>query len=170
MAEELFEVIDESGKVLCLKPRGEVHAKGLLHKGVYIALFDGSGRIFMQRRAACKDIMPLRWDFSAAGHLKPGESYAEAAARELKEELGVGGKNFEKLAEVRFRYNYGNAVDNEANWLFKCGFDGEIKIGRGEVAEGKFVPLKKVLAEIGEKPEKFVPWAKCLKKPLEKFI
>ena len=114
--------------------------------------------------------MPSKWDFSAAGHLKPGESYADAAARELKEELGVDGKDFEKLAEIRFQYNYGNAVDNEANWLFKCGFSGAIKIDKEEVAEGKFVPLKKVLAEIGKKPEKFVPWIKYLKKPLEKFI
>jgi len=77
--EELFEVIDSEGKVVGQKPRGEVHARGLRHKGVYLIILNEEGHIFLQQRAKDKDLMPSRWDLSIAEHLQPNESWEEAA-------------------------------------------------------------------------------------------
>jgi isopentenyl-diphosphate delta-isomerase len=140
-----------------------VHANGLKHKGVYVFLFDGEGRIFIQQRAAGKDTMPGRWDLSVAEHLKPKESYKEAALRGAMEELGVGAKNLEKIAEFWFHFKYENGkVDNELNQLFSAGFEGKIRIDKKELAEGRFVSKEWLLKEMKKKPESFTPWfLKC---------
>jgi 8-oxo-dGTP pyrophosphatase MutT (NUDIX family) len=44
--------------------------------------------VVLQKRAATKDVWPGRFDASAAGHVRFGETPAEAA-REIEEELGL---------------------------------------------------------------------------------
>ncbi len=50
---------------------------------------NGDGQVYLQKRAPSKDINPNCWDSSAAGHVDSGESYLDAAVRELSEELGI---------------------------------------------------------------------------------
>ena len=54
---------------------------------VAAALYDEAGRVLIAERPAGKH-MAGRWEFPG-GKIAPGESEAEALARELKEELGV---------------------------------------------------------------------------------
>jgi 8-oxo-dGTP pyrophosphatase MutT (NUDIX family) len=48
-----------------------------------------AGELLLQKRSAWKDREPGKWDSSAAGHLEPAETYADAAGRETAEELGI---------------------------------------------------------------------------------
>lgn len=48
---------------------------------------DAYGRVFAQRRAPDRRLLPGLWDI-VGGHLEPGETPEEALARELKEETG----------------------------------------------------------------------------------
>jgi isopentenyldiphosphate isomerase len=90
---ELLEVYDAEGK-----PTGEARARGAIHlEGHWhLAFFcwiarrgtRGNVEILLQHRAARKDVWPLRFDASAAGHIRFGESL-EQAAREVREELGI---------------------------------------------------------------------------------
>jgi 8-oxo-dGTP diphosphatase len=50
---------------------------------------DGVERVLLQLRAGT-GYMDGHWAVSAAGHVEPGESAAEAAVREAAEEIGVG--------------------------------------------------------------------------------
>ena len=52
-------------------------------------LVNKHGAVLLQKRSLWKDRQPGKWDSSAAGPLDAGESYEEAAVRELKEELGA---------------------------------------------------------------------------------
>jgi 8-oxo-dGTP diphosphatase len=54
---------------------------------VAAALVDGQGRVLIADRPPGK-LMPGRWEFPG-GKVQPGESDAEALARELAEELGI---------------------------------------------------------------------------------
>ncbi len=56
---------------------------------VYIALVDGAGRVYIQHRAATKRLWPDRKTISASGHVDPGETFEQAAVREVEEELGI---------------------------------------------------------------------------------
>ncbi|WP_246081625.1 NUDIX domain-containing protein [Nocardioides litoris] len=53
-----------------------------------VALVDGRGRVLLQERDEHAPVAPETWSFPGGG-LEPGESYADAARRELAEETGV---------------------------------------------------------------------------------
>ena len=87
--DELLEIVDEQNIVVATALRRDVHKRGLLHRAVYCWVFDPAGQVLVQRRASNKRIGPLLWDISVAEHLEPGESYAGAAKRGIREELGI---------------------------------------------------------------------------------
>lgn len=77
-----------------------IHEQRLVHRSVHVMLFDSRGRLIVQQRHRDKQTYPLHWDISCCGHVEesdypggPDEQlervYAEVAARELEEELGV---------------------------------------------------------------------------------
>jgi isopentenyl-diphosphate delta-isomerase len=88
MSEEIFDVVDESDRVVGQATRREVHARGLHHRAVHVIVHDAAGRVFLQRRSFSKETSPGCWDSSCSGHVDTGEDYATAARRELGEELG----------------------------------------------------------------------------------
>lgn len=89
VSQELLDVVDHEDSVIDVRPRGEVHRLGLMHRSVHILVFGSTGEIFLQKRSTNKDSNPGLWDSSAAGHLNSGEGYDACAARELTEELGI---------------------------------------------------------------------------------
>jgi len=100
MSEEIFELVDEKGRVTGTAPRSECHRRpDLIHRSVHVFVMNGGGEIYLQLRSRSKDIQPGRWDTSVGGHLVPGEGYEEAAAREMDEELALSGS-------LRFLYRY----------------------------------------------------------------
>jgi 8-oxo-dGTP pyrophosphatase MutT (NUDIX family) len=50
-------------------------------------IFDGAGRIFVQRRSPGRRLFPGAWDV-VGGHLEPGETTLDALRREIEEETG----------------------------------------------------------------------------------
>jgi isopentenyldiphosphate isomerase len=90
-ADEVLDVVDREDRVIGRAPRGEVYARGLLHRCVFVQARDAEGRIFVHRRTASKLVFPSRYDMFVGGVLGAGESYARAALREAEEELGVSG-------------------------------------------------------------------------------
>ncbi|PWK68862.1 isopentenyldiphosphate isomerase [Streptomyces sp. CG 926] len=90
-ADEVLDVVDREDRVVGQAPRGEVYARGLLHRCAFVQARDAQGRIFVHRRTASKLVFPSHYDMFVGGVLGAGESYAEAALREAEEELGVRG-------------------------------------------------------------------------------
>jgi isopentenyldiphosphate isomerase len=158
---ELFETFDDDGRATGLVPRAEVHARGLWHASAHVYLFDGSGALYVQRRAAGKDLFPDHWDFSVGEHLRPGERYREGALRGLAEELGVTGVTLEALGGVR-RWQHElpalGVYDRELQQAFRGHYDGAIHPDPEEVAEVRALPLQELARWIGRAPEEFTPW------------
>lgn len=98
--EEIFEIVDEQGRVVGCAPRSLCHrTPSLLHRAAHVVVTDGRGRIYLQKRSADKDIQPGKWDTSVGGHLAAGEDHEAGARREMLEELGLSG-------ELRFLYRF----------------------------------------------------------------
>jgi len=156
--EEIFDVIDKKGNVLCTETRSIVHSKGLLHKSVHGFVLDGKGRIFVQQRSFDKDLEPGKWDASVAEHLKPGETFKEAFVRGVKEELGVQAKDVEKVGERRCFFDFGEKHDHELVEIFKSGFKGKIRLQEEEVEQGKWIEKQDLLNEMAYSKEIFTRW------------
>ncbi len=86
---EQFDIVDQNDCVIGKTSRKEAHEKQLRHRAVHVFIFNSKGELFLQKRSRWKDVAPLLWDSSAAGHVASGDDYNETAPRELEEELGV---------------------------------------------------------------------------------
>ena len=85
-------VYDAAGRVTGVAPRGEVYRRGLWHAATGVLVRSGDGeRVVLHRRTPDKLVFADTWDCWAGGVVGPGEDPADAAARELAEELGITG-------------------------------------------------------------------------------
>ena len=69
--------------------KGEVHAKGRLHRAFSLFLQDQEGRVLLQRRAMGKYHSGGLWTNSCCDHPAPGDSWEACIALRTQEELGV---------------------------------------------------------------------------------
>jgi 16S rRNA (adenine1518-N6/adenine1519-N6)-dimethyltransferase len=149
--DEVFDVVDWENRVVGQATRGEVHAKGLLHRAVHVLVFNRKGAVFLQRRSRLKDVHPGLWDTSAAGHLDAGEDYPEAAARELEEELGISGVQPEEIARIPACPETGH----EFVRLYRVEHSGALRWPAAEIEAGLWMPPEEVDAWSRARPEDF---------------
>ena len=142
---EIFEIVDEGGKVIGTAPREECHRNpDLIHRAVHVMVLDGEGRIYLQKRAGNKDIQPGRWDSSVGGHLIPGEEYAAAAEREMLEELNIKG-----TPRFLYRHRWSTEKETEMVETYLLVTGSEPKIEPGEIEEGRFFSAAEIREMIG---------------------
>lgn len=149
-ASEIFDVVDENNQVIGQAPRGEVHARGLLHRAVHIFVRNKHGEIWLQQRSHLKDVHPLAWDSSAAGHLDAGEDYATSAVRELKEELGITAETTRIAAMPACEATGWEFVE-----LHEAHHDGPMRYAPDEIRCGGFFREDDIAAWIAVRPQDF---------------
>jgi 8-oxo-dGTP pyrophosphatase MutT (NUDIX family) len=110
--------------------------------GVLVRTIGGRPHVAAIRPRGKTDVWAL-----PKGHIDPGESAAETAVREVREETGVEGRIVEKLGDIRYVYTW----DGER--IFKVVSFFLLRAGRGrlgeieeamriEVAEARWLPLE----------------------------
>ncbi|WP_435836133.1 NUDIX domain-containing protein [Streptomyces albogriseolus] len=107
---ELVERVDDDDRVIGLVDRGEAIRRRWLHRVATVVCRDTRGRILVHRRPPDAARFPDGVNFMVGGASEPGETYEEAAARELTEELGV-------RARPRFVFRFRCAGVISPYWL-----------------------------------------------------
>jgi isopentenyl-diphosphate delta-isomerase len=133
--DEMVEEIDITGNVLRLVPRRKMRAEQLCHRSVFIAVMSEKGDLLVHQRAATKDIWPSWWDVAVGGVVAPGETWVVAAARELREELGIIGETLEYLGTGAYR-------DDDVQLVaatFLCRTEGPFTFADGEITAAHWV-------------------------------
>lgn len=150
-----IEIVDENDQVVGIELRAVVHARGLRHRAVHIIVKDCEGRILIQKRSILKTRHPRKWDTSAAGHVDPGESYEEAATRELHEELGIP-PELVKLNKC-FKLAPSEQTEHEFIWVYECMWDKGINPNKDEIEQIQWIESQTLQQWINSSPEDFTP-------------
>lgn len=148
---EIFDVVDENDEVTGQATRGEVHAKGLLHRAVHVFVFNKRGDLLLQQRSMLKDAHPGVWDSSVSGHLDAGEAYETSAIRELDEEMGISGVEISKVGCITAR----EATGWEHVHLFQANYHGSLRYPCAEIEAAQWFPVAELEAWITSRPDDF---------------
>ncbi|MFC1629718.1 NUDIX domain-containing protein [Patescibacteria group bacterium] len=109
---ELLDVVDENDNIIGQDIKKNKFEKGLISRNVAIFILDNNKKLLIVKRSPHKKSFPNRYDLAACGNVKAGESYEEAAKREVKEELNIEcdliflGKIFNQLKEKNIEIKY----------------------------------------------------------------
>ena len=145
--QELFPIVDESGKVIGSSTRGECHGVSkLLHPVVHLHVFNSKGEIYLQRRPDWKDIQPGKWDTAVGGHIDYGETPGEALQREVREELGI--TDFK--SEFVDKYVFESRRERELVYVHRTTYDGEIRPSAEELDGGRFWTMQEIREVMGK--------------------
>ncbi len=156
--EETLILVDERNRKTGEGEKLAVHREGKLHRAFSIFLFDGSGRVLLQRRSIAKYHSGGLWANTCCGHPRAGEQTLPAAHRRLGEELGAAA-----ALTYGFRARYEAALDhglteNELVYVFGGRFDGRLALNPDEVSETAIVELDALIADAAARPERYAYW------------
>ncbi|MDO6819286.1 NUDIX domain-containing protein [Zobellia sp. 1_MG-2023] len=122
--DELIDILDSNGNTTGKTTmKSEAHRKGLFHPTVHIWLYTKNGQILLQQRSKNKDVFPLLWDVSVAGHIGGGENIEVSATREIEEEIGlsVQPEALEKIGIFKSVHRHSEQLlDCEYHHTFLC--------------------------------------------------
>lgn len=145
----------------CMEKLAAHRDGGHRHRAFSVLLFDGRGRWLLQRRAAGKYHFPNLWTNACCSHPRPGETVPAAAARRLREELGVSVPLAERFA---FEYRADSPAEGLSEWEYDHVLAGllpdalPLAPAPAEVGETRFWTAPEIASAIAATPSLFTPW------------
>jgi isopentenyldiphosphate isomerase len=153
--DELFEIVDESDRVVGLAKRRDCHGNpALTHRTAHVVVYHPDGRLLLQKRSAAKDVQPGKWDTAVGGHLAPGEDYASAARREMAEELGLP---VDAKLDFLFKSSIRNSIESENVGVYATVSAGPFKFNPSEIDELRFWSKDELLERMAQGAPDFTP-------------
>lgn len=158
---DLLILVDGEDNIKGYLDKAECHrGQGILHRAFSIFIFNSSGQLLIQRRSAAKPLWPLFWSNSVCSHPRKGEEYLEAAARRLKEEIGIE-TSLRFLFQFQYQASYGVVgSENELCSVFIGQSDGPVIVDPGEIAGWRFISQGELDEELRVRPQDYTPWFK----------
>jgi isopentenyldiphosphate isomerase len=143
-------VVNEKDEVVGTMPRAQAHKDGTPHRIVVVYVENPAGDILVQVR------MSGRLDHSSAGHVDPGETYLDAARRELDEELGIDNVELISIGKGMSKESSKEGNCTHVFEIFMCVAEPGV-LQPDEVRNVYWANPKEVLKEMQDKPndEKF---------------
>jgi 8-oxo-dGTP pyrophosphatase MutT (NUDIX family) len=137
--EEQNEVIDREGNTIAIVSRKEIKEKKLRHKAAFIIVKNSKNQYFIAQRSHTKKTYPLKWSFGAGGAVMAGESFDNAAKRELEEELGIKEK-----VEYLFDFPFDSEEIHYLAKVYETIFNKEVIIEKREYEQGKWASVEEI--------------------------
>ena len=132
--QEMVDIVDRNDRVLYQCSRAEMRKSVLRHRAVFIAVISSSGQILIHQRSMDKDLWPGWWDLAVGGVVASGETYDDAARRELDEEIGIS----VHLTNFLGTGSYDDADVSLVGHCYWVAHDGPFHLRDGEVTRTKW--------------------------------
>jgi len=151
-------LVDEAGVELGSEEKEAAHRVGALHRAFSIFVFDGGGRLLLQRRAPGKYHSAGKWSNTCCGHPRPGERLESAAHRRLREEMGFDCP-LRLAGTYRYRARLENGLlENELDHLLVGEFEGQPAPDPQEASEWRWIAPGALRRELADDPLRFTVW------------
>ncbi|MBI2656673.1 NUDIX domain-containing protein [Candidatus Woesearchaeota archaeon] len=137
---EYVDIVDDDDNVIGKATWKEMMDKSLLHRTSNVIVFNSKGKLFVHKRAATVRLYPSMYDIKIGGSVRAGESYEDAAKRELFEEVNISEVKLIKLFKLKSR----RKENNVNRTVFKCVYDGKLRLDKSEVSDGSFANLDEI--------------------------
>lgn len=147
-----IDVVDNEDRLVGTVPRGKALSSGSNFRTAHVFVFNGNEELLLQRLASSRQRHPDRWGSSVAAYLFAGESYEHAAARRLKEELGLG-------APIHPVGKLGMHDERSLKFveLFRTEDDQARIVEPDHISALRYAPLAQIGQEILVDPNRFTP-------------
>lgn len=155
-------LVDEQDRAVGTMEKMEAHRTGKLHRAFSILVYNSRGDLLVQQRSASKYHSPGLWTNTCCSHPRPEENIGEAAARRLKEEMGIDAKP-EFLYSFIYQIEFDNGlIEHELDHVFRATFDGIPQENPKEVQAWRYVSIEELQKEIAAAPDQFTHWFKLI--------
>ncbi len=133
---------------------------GTLHRAFSLFIFNSSGELLLQQRAAGKRLWPGYWSNACCSHPRRGESLDQAIHRRLEEELGL-----KCPLQFLFKFEYqaqfdADGAEHELCSVYAGHNDRLPRTNLNEIAAVRYLAPATLDAEMAAQPEVFTPWFK----------
>jgi len=158
MLQEEIVLVDHEDREVGIGEKLETHRRGDLHRAFSVMIWDGKGRLLLQRRKIDKYHSGGLWTNSCCGHPRPGESAADAALRRLNEEMGITCA-LTPIGTFTYRAELGGGlIEHELVHLFRGIYDGAIAPNPEECDGYSWSAPDTIERQIARAPESFSAW------------
>lgn len=151
-------LVDENDNETGTMEKLEAHEKGLLHRAISVFIFDGQGRVLLQKRHKDKYHSRGQWANAACSHPLPGELPFTAARRRLQEEMGFT-CSLRFLFRILYKHDVGNGLtEHELVHVFAGNHDGPVRPDPLEAEGYQWMEFDALVESARQQPEQFAPW------------
>jgi isopentenyl-diphosphate Delta-isomerase len=153
-------LVDEADQEVGHMSKTQCHeGRGTLHRAFSLLIFDASGDVLLQQRAATKRLWPLYWSNSCCSHPRRAETMETAIHRRLQEELGLRCP-LHFLYKFQYQAQFDAAgAEHEVCSVFIGRCNGPVKVNRNEILAWRWIAPEVLQSELADGgAERFTPW------------
>jgi isopentenyl-diphosphate Delta-isomerase len=160
-------LVDENDNETGVIEKLQAHELGLLHRALSVIIFNDTGKMLLQKRAAEKYHSAGLWTNACCSHPLPGEEVATAAHRRLREEMGIE-TALQFAGTFIYRTTFANGLtEHEYDHLFTGIYNGVPQPDPAEVSEWKWMSMADLHRDLKSNAAHYSFWFHLI---IEKFF
>ncbi|MFA6428161.1 MAG: NUDIX domain-containing protein [Candidatus Buchananbacteria bacterium] len=161
---ERLDLVSDDDKIIGQETRENIHKHGLLHREIHVWFYTPNGELIFQHRAKNKDTFPDLLDATVGGHVDLGDTYEQAAIREVQEETGLIISHDDlALVQLGQSHIYDQATQRYNNCfraIYAYCYKGQLsdlKLEQGKSLGFEGYPIEKLFNLPQDEKKKFIP-------------
>jgi len=149
---EYLDLVNENDEIIGKEDRDVIYKNDWRNfRVINIMIFTSDNKIIVPKRSADRRVFPNCYDCSVGGHVSSGETYEQAAYRELEEELGITNVELEEIAYFK-PYDIGTSSFSK---MYKLVYDKELNYDKKGIQKIYYMIKEEISKLIEEDASQF---------------